>query len=140
MIISGGEKMYNLLICDDDRDIRNALKIYLSGEGYHIFEAENGKEALAVKLLTNEKEYSFATQFKHGATTLWEYWTPLRRSYSHPMFGAVTKYLFTGLLGIKQAGEGYESIVVDNTGCFDAGVHAEGTLTLHNGLKISAKI
>lgn len=48
MIISGGEKMYNLLICDDDRDIRNALKIYLSGEGYHIFEAENGKEALDI--------------------------------------------------------------------------------------------
>ncbi|MBQ6878506.1 MAG: response regulator transcription factor [Oscillospiraceae bacterium] len=40
--------MYNLLICDDDRDIRNALKIYLSGEGYKIFEAENGAEALAV--------------------------------------------------------------------------------------------
>ena len=40
--------MYNLLICDDDRDIRNALKIYLSGEGYKIFEAENGEEALSV--------------------------------------------------------------------------------------------
>ena len=48
MIISGGEKMYNLLICDDDRDIRTALKIYLSGEGYRIFEAENGKEALKI--------------------------------------------------------------------------------------------
>ena len=31
--------MYNVLICDDDRDIRNALKIYLSGEGYKILEA-----------------------------------------------------------------------------------------------------
>lgn len=40
--------MYNLLICDDERDIRNALKIYLSGEGYKIFEAENGEEALSV--------------------------------------------------------------------------------------------
>ena len=40
--------MYNLLICDDERDIRNALKIYLSAEGYKIFEAENGKEALAI--------------------------------------------------------------------------------------------
>ena len=40
--------MYNLLICDDERDIRNALKIYLSGEGYKIFEAENGEEALAI--------------------------------------------------------------------------------------------
>ncbi len=40
--------MYNILICDDDRDIRNALKIYLSGEGYEIFEAENGERALEV--------------------------------------------------------------------------------------------
>ncbi len=40
--------MYNLLICDDDRDIRNALKIYLSGEGYRIFESENGADALEV--------------------------------------------------------------------------------------------
>ena len=40
--------MYNVLICDDDRDIRNALKIYLSGEGYKILEAENGSAALDV--------------------------------------------------------------------------------------------
>ena len=40
--------MYNLLICDDERDIRNALKIYLSAEDYKIFEAENGEEALAI--------------------------------------------------------------------------------------------
>ena len=40
--------MYNLLICDDERDIRNALKIYLSGEGYKIFEVENGEEALEI--------------------------------------------------------------------------------------------
>ncbi len=40
--------MYNVLICDDDRDIRNALKIYLSGEGYKILEAENGAAALDV--------------------------------------------------------------------------------------------
>lgn len=40
--------MYNLLICDDDRDIRNALKIYLSGEGYKIFEAENGFDAVEI--------------------------------------------------------------------------------------------
>ena len=40
--------MYNLLICDDEKDIRGALKIYLSGEGYKIFEAENGEEAVEI--------------------------------------------------------------------------------------------
>ena len=38
--------MYNILICDDDRDIVEALKIYLSGEDYRLFTAYNGQEAL----------------------------------------------------------------------------------------------
>ena len=40
--------MFNVLICDDERDIRNALRIYLSSEGYGVFEAENGKAALDI--------------------------------------------------------------------------------------------
>ena len=40
--------MLNILICDDERDIRNALAIYLRAEGYGILEAENGAEALDV--------------------------------------------------------------------------------------------
>ena len=42
--------MYNILICDDQPDIVNALKIYLTPEGYQLFEAFTGREALeAVK-------------------------------------------------------------------------------------------
>jgi len=40
--------MYNILICDDEKDIVSALKIYLSGQDYRTFEAYNGKEALQV--------------------------------------------------------------------------------------------
>ncbi len=40
--------MYNVLICDDEKDIVSALKIYLSGEDYNIFEASNGAEALEI--------------------------------------------------------------------------------------------
>ncbi len=40
--------MYNVLICDDQPDIVNALKIYLMPEGYHLFEAYTGQEALDV--------------------------------------------------------------------------------------------
>ena len=40
--------MFNILICDDDKDIVAALKIYLSAEGYKIFEAYNGLEALDI--------------------------------------------------------------------------------------------
>ena len=38
--------MYNILICDDQPDIVNALKIYLAPEGYRIFTAANGLEAV----------------------------------------------------------------------------------------------
>ena len=38
--------MYNVLICDDQPDIVNALKIYLTPEGYNLFEAFTGTEAL----------------------------------------------------------------------------------------------
>ena len=38
--------MYNVLICDDQPDIVNALKIYLAPEGYRLFEAYTGTQAL----------------------------------------------------------------------------------------------
>ena len=38
--------MYNVLICDDQPDIVNALKIYLKPEGYRLFTACNGAEAV----------------------------------------------------------------------------------------------
>ena len=40
--------MYNILVCDDEKDIRNALQIYLTAEGYHVLQAENGRAALEV--------------------------------------------------------------------------------------------
>ena len=40
--------MYNILICDDERDIVNALKIYLNDPNYTLFEAFDGREALQV--------------------------------------------------------------------------------------------
>ena len=40
--------MYNILICDDQPDIVNALKIYLKPEGYGLFEAYTGTEALEI--------------------------------------------------------------------------------------------
>lgn len=44
--MSGVERMYNILVCDDERDIVSALKIYLEAEGYNVFTAYNGNEAV----------------------------------------------------------------------------------------------
>ena len=40
--------MYNILVCDDEKDIVSALKIYLTADGYQVFEAYNGREALDI--------------------------------------------------------------------------------------------
>ena len=38
--------MFNILICDDDREIVDAIAIYLETEGYGVMKAYNGLEAL----------------------------------------------------------------------------------------------
>ena len=40
--------MYRILICDDQKDIVSALKIYLAPEGYEILEAYNGRQAVDI--------------------------------------------------------------------------------------------
>ena len=45
--------MYNVLVCDDDREIVEAIEIYLSQEGYKELKAYDGEEAL--KVLDREK-------------------------------------------------------------------------------------
>lgn len=40
--------MYNILICDDEKDIVSALQIYLGAEGYTTYTAHTGREALDV--------------------------------------------------------------------------------------------
>ena len=40
--------MYHVLICDDQPDIVNALKIYLKPEGYRLYEAANGQQAVDI--------------------------------------------------------------------------------------------
>ena len=38
--------MYRILVCDDEKDIVSALRIYLAADGYEVVEAYNGKEAV----------------------------------------------------------------------------------------------
>ncbi|MBR1763003.1 MAG: response regulator transcription factor [Eubacterium sp.] len=40
--------MYNVLVCDDDEAILESLRIYLDNEGYKVFTAANGEEALEI--------------------------------------------------------------------------------------------
>ena len=45
--------MYNILVVDDDKEIVESIEIYLKNEGFNIFKAYNGIEALEI-LVENE--------------------------------------------------------------------------------------
>ena len=40
--------MRRILVADDDKQVRQILKIFLTRQGYHVDEAENGAQALAI--------------------------------------------------------------------------------------------
>lgn len=40
------EQQFNILVCDDDKSILDAIEIYLKQDGYRVIKAENGLEAL----------------------------------------------------------------------------------------------
>ena len=45
--------MFNVLVVDDEKEIRDAIDIYLRGEGMKVFKAQDGIEAL--EILDKEK-------------------------------------------------------------------------------------
>lgn len=108
----------------DERTFENIIKKYTSTKKYDtgIFGTdivtrvlfEKGRADVAFALLTSKEDISYYNQILSGATTLLEYWNGVR-SQCHPMFGAVTRYLFEYILGIKQKNDscGYETVVIE---------------------------
>ena len=93
----------------------------------------NGEAQLAFDLLSSKGEVSFDYMARNGATTIWENWNGAS-SKNHPMFGAVTKYLFTYLLGIRQPCDsaGFEKAVISP--CLVDGLdRVKGHITTVNG-------
>ena len=97
--------MYNILVVDDDKEIVNAIEIYLKTEGYNIIKAYTGKEALQV--LEKEKVHLVILDImmpeKDGLETLEE----IRKNKSVPVI----------LLSAKS--EDYDKISGLNTGADD---------------------
>lgn len=126
----GGKQGSNAFAVDiglgDERTYKNMVEDYRKRGGYDtgIFGTdiltrilfEHGDGQLAADLLLSESVHSFGEMKRLGATTLWEYWPQsLRdRSHDHPMFGAVTAYLYDYLLGIrsKNGSAGYREIII----------------------------
>lgn len=126
----GGQQGANAFAVDmglgDERTYKNTVENYKKLGGYDtgIFGTdiltrilfERGDGQLAADLMLSETLHSFGEMRHLGATTLWEYWpgSLCDRSHNHPMFGAVTAYLYDYFLGIraKEGCAGYSEIVI----------------------------
>ena len=78
---------------------------------------ERGDGQLATDLILSNARTSFGGMRAAGATTFWEYWPDSLkdRSHNHPMFGAVTAYLYDYLMGIRTADNcaAYREVVIE---------------------------
>ncbi|MBQ8578164.1 MAG: family 78 glycoside hydrolase catalytic domain [Clostridia bacterium] len=126
----GGMQGANAIAIDmgvgDDRTYQNLVKYYKQLGRYDtgIFGTdivtrvlfEHGDGQLAAELMMSTDPISFDGMRVAGATTIWENWPHATwdRSHNHPMFGAVTAYLFDYLAGIREeAGKaGYNDILI----------------------------
>ena len=98
--------MYNILVCDDEKDIVSALTIYLTAEGYRVFTSYNGAEAL--DLLSREDIHlallDVMMPVMDGITCL----TELRRSYNLPVILLTAKGEDTDkVLGLNLGADDY---------------------------------
>lgn len=94
---------------------------------------EKGRQDIAFMLLTSEKEISYYNQIQNGATTMLEYWNGVR-SQCHPMFGAITRYFFEYILGIRQEknAEGYKKVIIEPV-CMEYLQRAKGKIQTVKG-------
>lgn len=87
-----------------------------------------------LKLLESEDMGSFLYMKRHAATTIWETWDGTH-SHNHPMFGACSRQLFTGILGIKQRSGtvGYCDVIIDPVKT-TRNLKISGSITTPNGV------
>lgn len=73
----------NILVCDDDREIVGAMEIYLKNEGYYVFKAYDGIEALDI--LRKEEIHPHLDGYYDAQAGRYAYYheDPGRKEHSH---------------------------------------------------------
>ncbi len=127
----------------DERTLENTVRHYQQIKRFDtgIFSTDiltrllfaGGQGDLAVDLLTSQQKDTFYWHMQKDATTLWELWTG-HRSRCHPMFGAVSRYLFEYILGIRQrdGSVGFRDLVIQPC-CMERIAEAKGHITTQYG-------
>lgn len=95
---------------------------------------EYGFSDTFLSLLESEKKGAFLYMKRRGATTICEYLNG-NGSHNHPMFGAPTRQLFEGVLGIRQrkGTAGYTDVIINPVKTKRA-LKVSGSITTPNGV------
>lgn len=81
--------MYTVLVCDDEKDIVSALKIYLTSDGYNVLEAYNGQEAL--EIIENNEVHLILMDIMMPETDGLTALIKLRENYNTPVIFTTAK-------------------------------------------------
>ena len=112
--IASKSKVLDKLVASIDGPRNGHISAGMVGSLY-VFHAlaENGRDDLAYKMLTQEDFPGWLHMINSGATSLWEAWNG-DGSYSHPTLGCVGFWLYQGLGGIRPdpSAPGFKKFVI----------------------------
>ena len=98
--------MYNILVCDDEKDIVSALRIYLTAEGYRVLEAGNGAEALEV--IDREDIHLALLDVMMPGMDGWQVLKAVRKSSNIPIIMVTARdETFDKVLGLELGADDY---------------------------------
>ena len=98
--------MYQILLCDDEKDIVTALEIYLRNDDYKIFKAYNGADAL--KILTEEEIHLVLLDIMMPEMDGWQVCREIRRVSNIPIIMLTAKgETFDKVLGLELGADDY---------------------------------
>lgn len=97
--------MANILIIEDDEDIREGVRILLEGEGYSVTEAESGRKGL--ELLSEEQDLVILDVMMPGMSGLKTCEEIRKRSYVPVLFLTAKGQESDKLIGLMAGGDDY---------------------------------
>lgn len=97
--------MANILIIEDDEDIREGVRILLEGEGYSVTEAESGRKGL--ELLSEEQDLVILDVMMPGMSGLKTCEEIRKRSYVPVLFLTAKAQESDKLIGLMAGGDDY---------------------------------
>ena len=105
--------MANILVCDDDKAIVEAIEIYLTQEGYHILKAYDGQEALDI--LNTQAIDLLIIDIMMPRLDGWQVCREIRKKSNTPIIMLTAKgETFDKILGLELGADDYVSKPFDS--------------------------